>query len=129
MKKWLFTVLFGLALVLGACGGGGDEGASDDSSGDSSGDSGTKTEESSEGDSGKTVDTAAAEKIFQNNCASCHGADLSGAVGPNLQEVGSRLSADEISNIIKNGRGNMPPQKQVSKEDRQTLASWLASKK
>ncbi|WP_077328058.1 cytochrome c551 [Virgibacillus siamensis] len=114
MKKLLCTMLFGTALVLGACGGGGDDGASDGSS-----DNG-----------GGSTDTAASgEEIFQNNCASCHGSDLSGGMGPDLTKVGSRYSADEIANIIKNGRGQMPPQKQVSKEDRQAVASWLAKKK
>lgn len=113
MKKLLFTVLFGMALVLGACGGGSDEGGSDGSS----------------SDSGGTTDSASAEQIFQNNCASCHGSDLSGGMGPDLTKVGSRYSADEIKGFIKNGKGDMPPQKQVSKEDRQTVASWLAKKK
>ncbi|GAA0589724.1 cytochrome c-551 [Virgibacillus siamensis] len=114
MKKLLATVLFGTALVLGACGGGGgDEGSSGGSS-----DSG-----------GGTTDTASADQIFQNNCAQCHGSDLSGGMGPNLTKIGSKYSADEITDIIKNGKGQMPPQKQVSKEDRQTVAQWLSKKK
>lgn len=126
MKKWLFTVLFGSALVLGACGGGGDEGATDEPADNGGSDT---TEESNGDDSGGTVDTAAAEEIFQSNCAACHGADLSGGAGPNLTAVGSKYSADEIANIIKNGKGGMPAQKQVSDEDVQVLAAWLAEKK
>ncbi|WP_174614276.1 cytochrome c551 [Virgibacillus ihumii] len=113
MKKLLFTVIFGTALVLGACGGGGsDEGSSGGSS-----------------DGGETTDTASADQIFQNNCASCHGSDLSGGMGPDLTKIGSEYSADEIADIIQNGKGQMPAQKQVSKEDRQTVAQWLAKKK
>nr|P80091.1 RecName: Full=Cytochrome c-550; AltName: Full=Cytochrome c550 [Virgibacillus halodenitrificans]AAB21857.1 cytochrome c550=c-type monoheme ferricytochrome [Bacillus halodenitrificans, ATCC 49067, Peptide Partial, 35 aa] [Virgibacillus halodenitrificans] len=35
---------------------------------------------------GGSVDSAAAEEVFESNCASCHGADLSGA-GPDLTQV------------------------------------------
>ncbi|MFC3041300.1 cytochrome c551 [Virgibacillus xinjiangensis] len=121
MKKWLMTVVFGSALVLTACGGGGDEGGGTDESADN-GDTGT--EESADG--GGSVDTAAAEEIYQNNCASCHGGDLSGGAGPDLTSVGADYSADEIADIIENGKGSMPAQSQVSGEDRETLANWLA---
>ncbi|GGK03080.1 cytochrome c-551 [Lentibacillus kapialis] len=115
MKKWLWTMLFGTALVLGACGGGGDNGGD---GGDSSG-----------SDGGDTSEAGAAEELFQNNCASCHGQDLSGGAGPDLTSVGADHSADDIVNIIKNGKGQMPAQSQVSDEDAQTIASWLAEKK
>ncbi|SFA88476.1 cytochrome c551 [Lentibacillus halodurans] len=125
MKKWLLSVLFGTALVLGACGGGddGDNGGT----GDTGGNGGADTEESAEDDGGGAVDTAAAEEIFESNCAQCHGADLSGAQGPDLTSVGANYSADEIADIIQNGKGAMPAQN-VSDEDTQTLASWLAEK-
>lgn len=67
MKKWLMAVMFGAVLVLGACGGG-DDGAS---------------EEPAEEESGETVDAGAAEDIYKESCASCHGGDLEGG------EVGS----------------------------------------
>ncbi|MFC4557513.1 cytochrome c551 [Virgibacillus kekensis] len=128
MKKWLFTVLFGSALVLGACGGGGDEGATDDSGGNGGGED---TEQTEGNNGGGTTDTAAAEEIYQNNCASCHGADLSGGAGPDLTAVGSEYSADEIADIIKNGtNGGMPAfDGQLPEEDIQSLAQWLAQKK
>ncbi|MBY7144111.1 cytochrome c [Virgibacillus sp. NKC19-3] len=106
MKKWLLTLLFSTALVLGACGG--DDG---------------DTEESSDG--GDSVDTAAAEEIYESNCTACHGADLSGGQGPDLTSVGADHSADEIADIIENGQGGMPPQ-DVSGEDLDTLSNWLA---
>ena len=79
MKKWLLTIVFGFALVLGACGGDdGDTGEPADDGGD------TDTEESA-GDNGDggSVDASAAEDAYQQNCASCHGADLSGGSGRN----------------------------------------------
>ncbi|HLS09720.1 cytochrome c551 [Lentibacillus sp.] len=115
MKKGLMTMLFGTALVLGACGGGGDDGGGDTGGDESAGDGGGET-------------TAAAEEIFESNCASCHGADLSGGAGPELTSVGADYSADEIVDIIQNGKGSMPAQ-DVSDEDAQTLADWLAEKK
>lgn len=106
MKKWLMAIVFGSVLVLGACGGGDD--ASDD---------------------GEAVEASAGEEAYKNSCASCHGQDLTGGAGDDLTEVGSRYSADEIADIIENGIGSMPAQKNVSDEDRTEIAEWLASKK
>lgn len=104
MKKWLYTLLIGLALVLSACGG--SEGAKDN----------------------KDSTMSEAEKVFQNNCAYCHGSDLSGGAGPDLTEVGSRYSKEEIAGIIKNGKKAMP--EGLIKGDKVDLvASWLAQKK
>ncbi|MUK89079.1 c-type cytochrome [Ornithinibacillus sp. L9] len=110
MKKWLFAVLIGSALVLGACGGGDDD-ATD-----------------TNGDGGETTETAAGQEIYEANCAACHGADLSGGAGPNLSAVGSKYSADEIVDIIHNGIGNMQAQN-VDNDDAEVLANWLAEKK
>lgn len=111
MKKWLLAILFGTVLVLGGCGGG------DDSSDDAS-----EPAESSE--NGEAVETAAGEDVYQNNCAMCHGADLSGGGGPELTGVGSKFSAEELEDIIVNGTGSMPPQN-VSGDDLDALVSWL----
>ncbi len=149
MKQKLLALLFGSVLVLAACGGG-DEDTGDDTGANE--DTGTDTEQPAdeggttdegeednnaaedpesetgeEGDAG-TVDTAAAEKIYQNNCSMCHGADLAGAVGPNLQQVGARYSQEEIQNIIQNGKGGMQAVN-ISDEDANTVATWLAAKK
>src|SRR5699024_9910831 len=54
-------------------------------------------QQSDEGeDQAEGGDTDDPDAIFEENCASCHGDDLSGDMGPNLQEVGGRLSQDEI---------------------------------
>lgn len=108
MKKWLFAILFGSALVLGACGG--------DDDADDGGD-----------DSGESVDASAAEDIYKSNCSSCHGGDLSGGAGPALDKAGADHSADEIKDIIDNGTGDMPAQS-LEEDDRDTVADWLADK-
>ncbi|WP_099158529.1 cytochrome c550 [Virgibacillus ndiopensis] len=86
---------------------------------------GGEKQEQTEG--GATADDP--EAIFENNCASCHGADLTGGMGPDLTKVGSRLSKDEIKDIVMNGRGDMPPG--IIKEDAQAeaIAKWLSEKK
>ncbi|WP_339227337.1 cytochrome c551 [Oceanobacillus sp. FSL K6-2867] len=112
MKKWLVAVLFGALLVLGACGAGEDN-ASDDAGTD---------------DSNGTVETTDGEEVFKANCASCHGADLSGGAGPSLAQVGSKYSQEEIAEIVKNGKGSMPAVN-VAGEDLDALTSWLAEKK
>jgi len=112
MKWKLATLFLGASLALAACGGG------NDNAGGQNG-----------GNAGGGGDTAAAaEQIFQQNCASCHGQDLSGGVGPNLQKVGSKYSADEIKDIIANGRGAMPGGI-IKGEDADKVAEWLAAKK
>jgi cytochrome c551 len=138
LKSKLFAILFGLVLMLAlaACGG------NDNDNDTGNNDTGTDTEEPAEQDGGEateedggeaggdggTVDTAAAEQIFANNCAMCHGADLSGGAGPNLQTIGSKYSQEEIHDIIVNGKGGMPAVN-ISDEDANTVAAWLASKK
>ncbi|WP_181347278.1 cytochrome c551 [Thalassobacillus sp. CUG 92003] len=124
MKKKLLAMLFGTTLVLGACGGGGDENGSEEPADEGGG---SETEEPADEGDGE-VDTAAAEEAFQQNCASCHGSDLSGQAGPSLQEVGSEYSQEDILGIIQNGKGSMPSG-QASGEDAELIASWLATKK
>lgn len=71
-----------------------------------------------------------AEAIAKANCISCHGADLAGKVGPNLQKIGAKLSRDQIKNQITNGGGGMPSMKNKLKpEEIDALADWLAAKK
>lgn len=69
-----------------------------------------------------------ADAIFQNNCAMCHGADLTGGGGPDLTAVGSKYSADEIKEIIQNGTGAMPPIQAVQGEELEALTTWLSEK-
>lgn len=81
----------------------------------------------------KTTTTASAgdaQKLFDAKCSACHGKDLAGNVGPNLQKVGSKYSKSDILNIIKNGKGNgaMPPGL-YSGKDADTIATWLSNKK
>lgn len=112
MTKWKGIVLFlVVALALTGCG-----------AGNSGGDDGGQTAED-------PAEVATAEQLYSNNCASCHGGNLEGAMGPALDTIGATLSQDEIADIIENGQGQMPAQTQVSSAERDELASWLADQK
>lgn len=70
------------------------------------------------------------ESIFKQNCISCHGADLQGRVGPNLQKIGSTLTEEQIAEIVQKGKGGMPGfSKHLDQEQIDALAAWLAQKK
>lgn len=76
-------------------------------------------------DEGEAMDLDA-EDIYKNSCVSCHGDDLTGESGPDLTEVGSRLSEDEIEEIIINGTDNGMPAGLVEDEQAEALAEWLS---
>lgn len=110
MKKAWLALLFGSALVLGACGGGGDNA----------------------GSSGDNGDEAAldGEKIVMNSCTSCHGGQLQGMGNtPGLADLGSRMSEDEILDIILNGTDKGMPGGLLQGEEAEVAAAWLAEQK
>lgn len=113
MKKAFIAVFFGIVIVIAGCGT----------------DSGSETDVNLEEEAGETADSAAADEIYQTNCANCHGGDLSGgAIGPDLTQVGAEYSAEEIADIIKNGKGSMPAFPNISGEKMKNLSNWLAEK-
>lgn len=81
-----------------------------------------------EGDEGGETVSLDPEAIAQS-CMGCHGQELAGTEqAPELQNVGSRLSEEEINDIIVNGiEGTAMPGGVVSNEEAQVLAEWLAS--
>lgn len=75
-------------------------------------------------------ETAPGYEIFQAQatCVGCHGGDLTGAGGPML--LGNELTAEEVAEVIKNGRGGMPAGAfQGTDEELQQLAEFIASLK
>lgn len=83
----LFAVLLTITLGMTACG--------DDGDG---------------GDGSRASGSADGETIYNQNCASCHGGEGEGGVGP---EVGGgvlveKYSVDEQREIVAEGRNNMP---------------------
>lgn len=53
---------------------------------------------------------ATGEEIYSQLCARCHGADLSGGLGPSLGPASNAASEDDqyLEFTIGNGRGRMP---------------------
>jgi len=79
---------------------------------------------------GGTVAAADAEALYKSKCVACHAADLHGGMGPNLQDVGARMSADDIAAKIANGGGGMTAFKgKLTDDEILALTDWLASKK
>lgn len=68
------------------------------------------------------------EEAYANSCASCHGGDLSGGVGPDLTAVGGSLSEADIEAIINDGQGTMPGGL-VNPDQAKEIADWLSEMK
>ena len=118
MNKKLLAALFGTVLMVSACGGGGDEG-----------EEATMTETDDEAGGEVTQASDAEDLIITGNCTTCHGGNLEGG-GPNpsLNDVGSRLSEEEILHVIQNGQGSMPPNL-LEGTEAEVVAEWLAQQK
>ncbi|MGG4505233.1 cytochrome c551 [Heyndrickxia sporothermodurans] len=113
----IFTLAFGLA----ACG---------SSSKDNNNDNANKNETTT--NTNKSTNTASAgdaEKLFSQNCASCHGGNLEGAVGPNLTKVGAKYNKDQILDIINKGKSGGMPGGLFKGDDADKVATWLSEKK
>lgn len=65
--------------------------------------------------------------IVESSCTSCHGVDLKGAFGPSLHNLDQSLDKDAIVDILKNGKGNMPPALVSGMED--AVADYLLTLK
>ncbi|WP_281890215.1 cytochrome c [Paenibacillus sp. YYML68] len=72
------------------------------------------------------------QALYKQNCLSCHAANLEGRMGgkTNLQQVGARLSVEQITTQIAKGGNGMPGyQGRLKPEEIDGLAQWLATKK
>ena len=113
MNKKLLALLMGITLVLAACG-------SDEA------------KETPANNSGSSSDTVTADagneaKLYKNKCSQCHGNNLEGGIGPELDEIGSSMYLEEIEEIIVSGKGAMPGNI-LKGEDVTAVAAWLAEK-
>jgi mono/diheme cytochrome c family protein len=76
------------------------------------------------------LDIAAAETVYAKSCISCHGDQLKGGAGPQLTDVGTRLTQAQIASKIQKGAGIMPGfQNTLSAEEIGNLSKWLSEKK
>ena len=103
-KKWLSALFVTSALLLAACGGG-EEDAADTS----------KPE---------------GEKLVYKSCSTCHGGQLQGMGNtPALNDLGARMSEEEILDIIINGTGKGMPAGLLKGEEAEKAAEWLSQQK
>ncbi|HEX7063451.1 MAG TPA: cytochrome c [Bacillales bacterium] len=114
-KTGSIFIAVGMAVSLSACGGGGGGSDSADSGGESTNQSNTQA--------------SAARAIFEKNCASCHGENLQGGIGPSLQNIGGEMSKQEILEQIKKGTPGKMPGGIIKGEKADKVAAWLAGMK
>lgn len=109
---WLIPVLVVFLIIpllifhLGS-GGGSDTASEEEAATEETADSGEESGESEEsGEETASSRDVDAEGIARDNCASCHGQDFSGSMGPAL--AGTSLSEDDFTSIVRDGQGSMP---------------------
>ena len=54
-------------------------------------------------------DIAMGKQLYAANCASCHGVDATGQLGPNLHGVVQRRGEQGVFGVVRGGQGGMPP--------------------
>jgi quinoprotein glucose dehydrogenase len=63
--------------------------------------------------------------VYEQNCQVCHGPELKGDRGPEIDTAVSRLGADGIRKVITNGRGGMPAFSSLPAQSINELMSFL----
>ncbi|MES1258199.1 MAG: c-type cytochrome, partial [Acidobacteriota bacterium] len=64
--------------------------------------------------------------VYEQTCQACHGPELKGDRGPELDSVVSRLGPDATRNVIMKGRGTMPAFASLSGPSMAELMAFLA---
>jgi quinoprotein glucose dehydrogenase len=72
-------------------------------------------------------DAGAGERTYTRQCAVCHGTDRLGSPPnfPSLENVGSRLTADQIVSKVRTGAGRMPAFPNISDDALAALIKYL----
>ncbi len=70
---------------------------------------------------------SAGQRIYQEQCAACHGDDRSGSPPqfPSLQDIEAQLNRAEITSIVHNGRGRMPGFPHIRGSELNALVDYL----
>jgi cytochrome c6 len=79
------------------------------------------------------ADVAAAEATFKAKCAMCHGADGKGKEAMKTRDLSSadvqKQSDADLTAIITNGKGKMPPYKTMTPDQVKDMVSYIRSLK
>ncbi|MPZ18857.1 MAG: PQQ-binding-like beta-propeller repeat protein [Luteitalea sp.] len=68
------------------------------------------------------------QRLYQTQCASCHGVDRAGAPAqtiPSLQDVAARLERAEVARVIAEGKGVMPRFGALRADERNAIVRYL----
>ena len=71
-----------------------------------------------------TYNKKLAAKLYQQNCADCHGADGRGIMS-NPALAGTKLNEAQIIKIIQNGRGEMPAVEDLDENQLHQIAHFV----
>lgn len=112
----------GLVFLLSSQGANMDEEEGEEVATEEGSEEGDGEEESGEGEEGASTGDVDAEGVAQNSCASCHGEDFSGGMGPALE--GTSLGEDEFTDIVRNGQGSMPAFSEDEVSDEELTAMY-----
>ena len=83
-------------------------------------------------DSNSKTKTHPGARIYQVNCAMCHGQNREGksaASYPALQNIQQKMTREEILQIMNTGKGFMPSFGHLKKEEKDVLADYLFNEK
>ena len=77
----------------------------------------------------ENTDSAGAKATYMSQCAVCHGDKMTGSPPaiPSLLGVGGRLAPDQITSIIKSGKGRMPGFPNLSGDQLTAVADFLTN--
>lgn len=108
-RRLLLTPL--LALALAGCGGGDSDAGGADTA-DLPGDAGSR----------------GAQVVTSEGCLGCHqiGTEGNSGPGPELTQIGSKLSKEEIEDVLVNPRPPMPSFSNLPDGDRAAIADYLS---
>ena len=66
------------------------------------------------------------KESYLKNCAACHGTDRKGSVSyPSLVDIKNSIKIKESSNLLKTGRGMMPPFQALPESNRRAILAYL----
>jgi len=82
------------------------------------------------GSKGPAGNAARGKSLYADSCASCHGPDARGAIGPELVAVPVLWRWTDFNGVVEHGRGRMPGfDKIVTTEQTADILAWLRTLK